>query len=97
MMCVLTIKKEKNLLPLWAKSWIIALGNHKNRIWLKSDKFSPVLCGDSLQFLVSLAVQHCRPLCQGNCRNAFCQVILPLDEVTIVHPPLDNPDADPKE
>jgi hypothetical protein len=82
-MCVLTIKKDENLLLLWAKSRIIALGNHKNRIWLKSDKFAPVLRGDSLCFLVSLAVQHCRPLRKGDCKNAFCQGILPPKEITI--------------
>ncbi len=95
--CVLTIKKDENLIPLWAKSRIVALGNHKNCVWLKSDKFAPVLHGDSLQFLVNLAVQHCRPLRQGDCKNAFCQEILPPDKVTIVRPPLGNPDADPKE
>jgi hypothetical protein len=97
MMCVLTIKKDKNLLLLWAKSWIVVLENHKNRIWLKSEKIPPVLCGDSLQFLVIISVQHCRPLRQGNYKNAFCQGILPLNEVTIVHPPYGDPDADPKE
>jgi hypothetical protein len=44
-----------------------------------------------------MAVQHCHPLCQGDCKNAFCQGILPPDEVTIVHPPSGNPDADPQE
>ena len=36
-MCVLTIKKDENLLPLRAKSRIIVLGNHEDRIWSKSD------------------------------------------------------------
>jgi hypothetical protein len=31
-MCVLTIKKDENLLPLRAKSWIVVLGNHEDRI-----------------------------------------------------------------
>jgi hypothetical protein len=96
-MCVLTIKKGKNLLPLCTKSWIVALGNHKDRVLSKSDKFVPVLCRDSLQFLVSMAVQAHHPLYQGNCKNAFCQGILPLEEVTIVRPPSGDPDADPHE
>jgi hypothetical protein len=29
-MCVLTIKKDENLLPLWAKSCIVVLGNHED-------------------------------------------------------------------
>ncbi len=36
-MCVLTIKKDENPLPLWAKSCIVVLGNHKDRLWSKSN------------------------------------------------------------
>jgi hypothetical protein len=36
-MCVLTIKKDENLLPLRAKSRIVVLGNHEDRVWSKSD------------------------------------------------------------
>jgi len=56
-MRVLTIKKDKNLLPLQAKSRIMALGNLEERIWSKSDRFAPVLGQDSLRFLTSLAVE----------------------------------------
>ncbi len=63
------------------------------RDWSKSDHFSPVLWFDSLCFLVSLAVQHCRGLKQGDCKNAFCQGIFPPDEVTIFLPPSGDPDA----
>ncbi len=77
-MCVLTIKKDENLLPLRAKSRILVLGNHEDRVWSKSNRFAPVLCQDTLCFLVSLAVEkHC-PICQGDCKNAFCQGIFPL-------------------
>jgi hypothetical protein len=31
-MCVLTIKKDENLLPLRAKSRIVVLGNHEDRL-----------------------------------------------------------------
>jgi len=57
-MCVLTIKKDEQLLPLRAKSRIVFLGNRETRDWSKSDRFAPVLRFDSLRFLVSLAVQH---------------------------------------
>jgi hypothetical protein len=70
-MCVLTIKKDKQLLPLRAKSQIVVLGNCETRDWSKSDQFAPVLRFDSLRFLVSLAVQHHRGLKQGACKNAF--------------------------
>jgi hypothetical protein len=82
--CVLTIKKDENLLPLQAKSRIVVLGNHKDWVWSKSDRYVPVLCRDSLHFLASLAVEKRRPLLQGDCKNAFCQGILPPDETTIV-------------
>ena len=59
----------------------------------KSNCFAPVLWFDSLQFLVSLAVQHRRGLKQGDCKNAFCQGILPTKEITIVCPPSGDPDA----
>jgi hypothetical protein len=49
-MCVLTIKKDENLLPLRAKSRIVVLGNHEDRLWSKSDRFAPVLRQDSLCF-----------------------------------------------
>jgi hypothetical protein len=42
-MCILTIKRDENLLPHRAKSCILILGNHEDRVWLKSDKFAPVL------------------------------------------------------
>ncbi len=52
---------------------------------------------DSLRFLTSMAVaSHC-PLHQGDCKNAFCQGILPPDEITIVQPPHGNPEAAPDE
>ena len=80
-------------MPLRAKSRIVVLGNHEGRDWPKSDRFAPVLHFDSLCFLVSLAAQHHWGLKQGNCKNAFCQGILPPEEITIVCPPLGDPDA----
>jgi len=96
-MCVLRIKKDKNLLPLQAKFHILVLGNHEDRVWSKSNCFDPVLRGDSLHLLVSLAVEKHRPLHQGDYRNAFCQGILPPDELTIVRPPFGDPEGDPQE
>ncbi len=67
------------------------LGNHEDCVWTKSDHFAPVLCQDSLCFLVSLVVQKKCPLCQGDCKNAFCQDVLPNDKVAIVCPPHSAP------
>ena len=83
-MCVLTIKKDEQLMPLWAKSRIVVLGNHESRDWSKSNRFAPVLQFDSLRFLVSLSTHHRRALKQGDCKNAFCQGTLPAEETTIV-------------
>jgi hypothetical protein len=92
-MCVLTIKKDKQLMPLWAKSRIVVLRNRESCEWSKSNQFAPVLCFDSLHYLISLAVQHCHGLKQDNCKNTFCQGILPPEEIAIVQPPLGDPDA----
>ncbi len=39
----------------------------------------------------------CHPLCEDDCKNAFCQGILPPDEITIVRPPSGDPDVSPDE
>jgi hypothetical protein len=57
-MCVLTIKKDGQLMPLWTKSCVAVLGNRESRDWSKSDCFALVLRFDSLCFLVSLSTQH---------------------------------------
>jgi hypothetical protein len=80
-------------MPLWAKSWIVILGNQEECDWSKSERFAPVLRFNSLRFLVSLAVQHRHGLKQGDCKNAFCHGDLPPDEVTIVRPPSGDPDS----
>jgi hypothetical protein len=68
-MCILTIKKDKQLMPLQAKSWIVVLGNCESHEWSKSNQFAPVLYFDSLRYLVSLAIQCCRGLKQGDCKK----------------------------
>jgi hypothetical protein len=47
-MCILTIKKDKQLHPFHAKSCIVVLGNHEDQVWSKSNKVAPVLYQDSL-------------------------------------------------
>jgi hypothetical protein len=54
-MCVLTIKKDENCMPLRAKSWIVVLGNQEECNCSKSNRFAPILCFDSLRFFASLA------------------------------------------
>ena len=93
-MCVLTVKKDENLMPLRTKSRIVVLGNLEDRCWSKAQSFSPVLWQDSLQFLVNLAVEKRHKLEQGDCKHAFCQSVLPPEETTIICPPSGDPDAD---
>jgi hypothetical protein len=93
-MCVLSIKKDEMLNPLHAKSRIVVLRNHEDRIWAKSDKYAPVLCSNTMQLIVSLAVEHCRTLKQEDFKNTFCQGILPNGKITTVKPPVGDPDAD---
>ncbi len=40
-MCILTIKKDEALRSLRAKSCIVVLGNHEDRVWSTSNKFTP--------------------------------------------------------
>ena len=42
-MCVLVVKKDKNGKPLRAKSRIIILGNFEDRLYQKSQCYTPVL------------------------------------------------------
>jgi hypothetical protein len=46
-----------------------------------------------MRLMVSLATEsHC-VLKQGDCKNALCQRILPDNEITIVKPPIGDPNA----
>jgi hypothetical protein len=93
MMCALTIKPDELLNPHHAKSRILVLGNYTDCLLSKSDKYALVLRPVTLRLLVSMAIEQRRVLQQGNCKNAFCQRILPPDEITIVKPPIRDPDA----
>lgn len=92
-MCVLTVKTDENLNPDRAKSRIVVLGNLEDRYWAKSDRYAPVLQYSSLRLLTSMAVEKRRRLKQGDFKNAFVQATLPDDELTIVRPPMGDPDA----
>ncbi len=81
---VLTIKKDKMMHPIRAKSCIVVLGKHEDRVWTKPEKYAPVLRPDSMHLIVSMATECQCFLKQGDCKNAFCQSILPEDEITIV-------------
>ena len=54
-MCVLSIKKDEMFNPLRAKSRIVVLCNHEDRVWTKPEKYTPILLPDSMWLLASLA------------------------------------------
>jgi hypothetical protein len=61
-MCVLSNKNDEMINPLGAKSRIVVLCNHQDRVWTKPEKYAPILCPDSMRLMVSLAVEKRRTL-----------------------------------
>ena len=91
-MCVLVVKNDKYVKPLCAKSHIVVLGNFEDRLYQKSQRFTPVLKYSSLRLLTTKAVGDKRILQQGYYKNAFCNTKLPYYEVTLIRPPIGDPD-----
>ena len=94
-MCVLTIKTDEFHNPVRDKSRIVVLDNLDSRIWTTAECYAPVLRQDLLPLLTSIAVENHDVLKQGDCKNAFCQPHLPIDEVVIVAPPAGCPISTP--
>ena len=90
-MNLFTIKPDMEGNPNRAKSRIVALGNLERRMWSREDKYAPVLSGPAARLLTSMAVEDGRKLQQGDCKNAFCNGILPDNEICIVRPPSNCP------
>ena len=90
-MCVLIVKTNKDGKPDRAKSRIVVLGNFEDRIYQRSQRYAPVLKYDSLRLLTAKAVSDKRILQQGDCKNVFCNAVLPEDETTVIRPPIDDP------
>ena len=82
-MNLFTIKNDKEGNPVRAKLRIVALGNLEKRIWSRGDRYAPVLSSTASRLLLSMAVSDRRKLKQGDCKNAFCNGILPEDEICI--------------
>ena len=85
-MCVLTIK-YKNGYPDRVKSRIVVLGNRQSTQFSPHDTYAPVISQNQFRCLLSLAIKHKRKLKQGDVKNAFCNGILPQDEIVVVTPP----------
>ena len=91
-MCVLVVKNDKDRKPLRAKSRIVVLGDFEDRIYQKSQRYAPVLKYSSLCLLTAKSVGDKRILQQCDCKNAFCNATLPGNEVTVIIPPIGDPD-----
>ena len=91
MMNIFTIKPNMDGNSVRAKSRIVALGNLEQRLWSRGDQYAPVLSSTGARLLLSMAVNDGRKLKQGDCKLAFCNGILPEDEICIVKPPPNCP------
>ena len=70
-MCVLVVKNDNASKPLWSKSRIVFLGNFKDRLYQKSQQYTPVLKYSSLRILTDKVVGDKRILRQVDCNKAF--------------------------
>ena len=91
-MCVLVAKNEKDGKPLRAKSRIVVLGNFEDRLYQKSQHYTQVLKYESLCLHTAKEVGDKRTLQQCDCKNAFCNIALPDDDITVIRPPIDDAD-----
>jgi hypothetical protein len=94
-MSVQTVKPDENGDLVRAKTRVVALSNHEERVWSKSNKFAPVLRGKSSRLMTSMAVESGRREKQGDCKNAFCQSFLSKEETIIIRPPKGFPLSKP--
>ena len=86
-MSVQVIKPDENGNPDRAKTRVVALGNHEEDIWTKSDRYAPVILNSNNRLLTSIAVGMGRKQKQGDCKNAFLQPDIPDDEIVVCRPP----------
>lgn len=93
--CVQTLKYDEYGNAIRVKSWIVALGNHEDSIWSKSDRYTLVIGKANHRLLSSYAVKIGQRQKQGDCNNAFLHLFIPEDEIIICSPPLGCPLSGP--
>ena len=86
------MKNNKDGKPLRAKSRIVVLGDFEDRLNQKFQRYAPVLKYSSLRLLTDKYVGDKRIIQQGDCKNAFYNSTLPDNEVTVIRPPIGDPD-----
>ena len=94
-MAYLVVKRNSNYKPHRSKICIVVLGNHKDLTFKNSKLFAPFLYYSSLWLLTSKAIEKSCILQQGDFKNAFCNALLPEDNITIVRLPLGDTDSIP--
>ena len=88
----LSCENYKDSKPLRAKSRIVILGKFEDIIYQKSQRYNPVLKYISLRLITSKAVGDKIIIQQRDLKNALCNENIPDDEVTVIRPPIGNPD-----
>ena len=90
-MCVLVVNNDKYGKPFHAKSRIIVLGNFKDRLHCKLQRYAPVLEYTSLCLLSAKVVGDKSIFQQVDCKRELCNAQLPNDEVTVIRLPIGGP------
>ena len=91
-MCVLVVENDKYIKPLHSKSSIIILGKFEEQLYQKSQHYATVLKYSSICLINAKSVGDKRILQKRDCKNVFCNTKLPYDEVTVIRPPIGDPD-----
>ena len=91
---ILTIK-YKDGYPHCTKYRIVVLGNQQQHTYSKKDKYAPIISQNQFGYLLSIAISYKRRLRQGDVKNAFCNGILPNNEMVVIKPPKDCPYSSP--
>ena len=94
-MAYLGVKCDGNYNPHRAKIRIVILGNHKYWAFNKSQRLAPVLSYSYLWLPTSKYNEKRRILHQGDYKYAFYNTLLTDDVITIVRPPLGDPNSGP--
>ena len=71
---------------------IIVIGDFKDCIYQKPQRYAPLLKYTSLRILKDKAVGEKYILQQVDCKNTLCKATLPDGEVTVIRPPIGDPD-----
>jgi hypothetical protein len=85
-MNIFTIKTNSDGNLKQAKSQIVVLGNRDPIDWSKANCYAPVASQMIVHLMMALAVRNHTTLKQADCKNAFCNSVLPNDEPTVICP-----------